>query len=60
MPTMQSARLLIFPVSAALLILSGILLWQEQQIRDAYLALGLELTSRVTVGEWVTLGWQKP
>ena len=42
------------------LILSGILLWQETPIRDAYTALGLELTSRLMVGDWVTLVWQKP
>ena len=42
------------------LILSGILLWQEQAIRDAYSALGLELTSRLSLGDWVTLVWQKP
>ena len=42
------------------LIISGILLWQESQIRAAYQGLGLELASRLTVGDWVTLVWQKP
>jgi ribosomal protein L11 methyltransferase len=42
------------------LILSGLLQWQESQIREAYQSLGLELTSRLTLGDWVTLVWQKP
>ncbi len=42
------------------LILSGIFLWQESQIREAYQSLGLELGERLTVGDWVTLVWQKP
>lgn len=42
------------------LILSGLLQWQEAQIREAYQQLGLELTSRLVVGDWVTLVWQKP
>lgn len=42
------------------LILSGILQWQEAQIREAYAGLGLELASRLVVGDWVTLCWQKP
>jgi ribosomal protein L11 methyltransferase len=42
------------------LILSGILQWQEPQIRAAYEALGLELASRLVVGDWVTLCWGKP
>ena len=42
------------------LILSGILQWQEAQIREAYNGLGLELTFRVVLGDWVTLVWQKP
>lgn len=41
------------------LILSGIFLWQEPQIRGAYQSLSLELTSRLTLGDWVTLVWQK-
>lgn len=41
------------------LILSGILQWQEPQIREAYQGLGLELATRLTVGDWVTLVWQK-
>lgn len=42
------------------LILSGILVWQEESIRTAYETLGLELTSRLTLDNWVTLTWQKP
>jgi len=42
------------------LILSGILQWQESQIRDAYEGLGLELASRLLLKDWVTLCFQKP
>lgn len=42
------------------LILSGILSWQEQQIREAYEGLRLELTSRLSLKDWVTLVFQKP
>ncbi len=42
------------------LILSGLLQWQEEQIRESYQGLGLELTFRVVIGDWVTLVWQKP
>ncbi len=42
------------------LIISGLLQWQETQIREAYQHLGLELASRLTLGDWVTLVWQKP
>jgi ribosomal protein L11 methyltransferase len=45
---------------SGVMILSGILLWQEPQIRDAYQGLGLELASRLVVDDWVTLCWQKP
>ena len=41
------------------LIISGLLQWQEPQIIDAYQCLGLELTSRIVIGDWVTLVWQK-
>ena len=42
------------------LIISGVLLWQEEQIRAAYGGLpGLELTFRIAIGDWVTLVWQK-
>jgi ribosomal protein L11 methyltransferase len=46
--------------SGGVLILSGILQWQEEQIREIYQFLGLELTFRVVIGDWVTLVWQKP
>ena len=42
------------------LIVSGILQWQEATLRAAYQGLGLELTSRLVIGDWVTLVWQKP
>lgn len=42
------------------LIVSGLLTWQEAQISDAYQSLSLELTARLTVGDWVTQVWQKP
>lgn len=42
------------------LILSGMLQWQEPQIFAAYETLGLELTSRLTIGDWMTQVWQKP
>lgn len=41
------------------LILSGMLKWQEEQIREAYLSLGLELSERLVVGDWVTLVFQR-
>ena len=41
------------------LIISGILRWQEEQIRAAYQGLSLELASRLVIGDWVTLCWQK-
>lgn len=41
------------------LILSGLLQWQEATIREAYAALGLELASRLTSGDWVCLCWRK-
>lgn len=41
------------------LILSGLLQWQETTIREAYAALGLELASRLVIGDWVTLCWSK-
>ena len=41
------------------MILSGILQWQETQIRQAYASLGLSLSARLVVGDWVTLVWQK-
>ncbi|MFM9889181.1 MAG: 50S ribosomal protein L11 methyltransferase [Rickettsiales bacterium] len=42
------------------LLLSGMLSWQEPQIRDAYQSLGLELATRLAVGDWVTLAFSKP
>lgn len=42
------------------LILSGMLTWQEPQITQAYQSLGLELAARLTVGDWVTLSFVKP
>lgn len=42
------------------LILSGLFVWQEPEIRAAYQSLSLELASRLTLGDWVTLVFQKP
>jgi len=42
------------------LVLSGLLQWQEPEIRAAYQSLNLELASRLTLGDWVTLIFQKP
>lgn len=42
------------------LILSGMLSWQEPQIREAYQAIGLELAARLTLQDWVTLSFVKP
>ncbi|MFZ8477652.1 50S ribosomal protein L11 methyltransferase, partial [Staphylococcus aureus] len=41
-------------------IVSGMLAWQEPQIREAYQSLGLELATRLMVGDWATLGFGKP
>lgn len=45
--------------SEGALILAGILIAQEASIREAYAGLGLELTFRLAIGDWVTLIWQK-
>jgi len=42
------------------LIMSGMLVWQQDIIIEAYQSLGLELAHRVQLGDWVTLVWQKP
>lgn len=42
------------------IIVSGILQWQEEPLREAYLSLGLELAARLTVKEWVSLSFAKP
>lgn len=41
------------------LILSGILVWQEPKIHDTYEYLGLEKMGRILLGDWVTLCWGK-
>lgn len=43
-----------------LLIMSGMLLWQQDHIIEAYQLLGLALAHRIQQGDWVTLIWQKP
>lgn len=43
-----------------LLMLSGMLVWQEQQIIDAAQSLGLELAQRMVLGDWVSQLWVKP
>lgn len=45
--------------AGGVLILSGILRWQEFQISEVYQGFDLELTARLAVGDWVTLVWQK-
>lgn len=42
------------------LLISGILQWQEESLRRAYEGLGLELASRLVIGDWVTLCFQRP
>ena len=42
------------------LILGGILTWQEAAMTEAYHTLGLELTARLVLGDWVAQIWQKP
>jgi ribosomal protein L11 methyltransferase len=42
------------------LMLSGLLAWQEEAVREAYLGLGLELSARLSSGDWVALIFQKP
>jgi ribosomal protein L11 methyltransferase len=42
------------------LVLSGLLVWQEENIVKAYQELGLELSARIVLADWVTLVWQKP
>ncbi len=45
--------------SGGVLILSGLFQWQEPQLREAYESLGLEIATRLTLGDWVTLVFQK-
>ena len=45
--------------AGGVMILSGMMLWQEKPIRAAYEGFGLELTSRLTGSDWVTLVYQK-
>jgi ribosomal protein L11 methyltransferase len=47
-------------VEGGVLILAGIMVAQEDGIKQVYQSLGLELTSRIVIGDWVTLLWQKP
>ena len=42
-----------------ILILSGVLAWQQEQIIDAYQRLGINLTHRLQQGNWVALLWVK-
>jgi ribosomal protein L11 methyltransferase len=42
------------------LILGGILTWQDAAMTEAYHTLGLELTARLALGDWVAQIWQKP
>lgn len=46
--------------ASGVMILSGMLRWQAGTIEQAYRGLGLELSARLTLEEWVTLVVQKP
>jgi ribosomal protein L11 methyltransferase len=46
--------------SGGALIMSGMLVWQQDSIILAYQGLGLELAHRVQIADWVTLVWLKP
>lgn len=45
--------------AGGVLILAGIMIANESLIIQAYQSLGLELTGRIVIGDWVTLVWQK-
>jgi ribosomal protein L11 methyltransferase len=45
--------------SGGVLILAGIMIAKESIIIKAYQSLELEMTSRIVIGDWVTLLWQK-
>ena len=42
------------------LVVSGLLRWQEAQVSEAYQSLGLECTAALRLGDWVALVLQKP
>lgn len=46
--------------SEGVLMLSGLMRWQEGQIHQAAQGLGLELSYRLQAGDWVALLFQKP
>lgn len=46
--------------TGGVLILGGILQWQEETLHAAYQSLGMEHTARLRSGDWVTMLWQKP
>ncbi len=46
--------------TGGLLLLSGMLNWQQEQIIEANQMLGMELTHRFQQGDWVAHLWQKP
>ena len=43
-----------------LLLMAGLMRWQETTITKSYQSLGLELLHRLTLGDWVTLVWGRP
>ena len=45
--------------AGGVLILAGILIANQSIIIQSYQSLDLELTSRIVIGDWVTLLWQK-
>lgn len=42
-----------------LVVLSGILQWQEPTVSEAHRGVGLTLLQRITVEDWITMIWQK-
>ncbi|MFZ4125389.1 MAG: 50S ribosomal protein L11 methyltransferase [Rickettsiales bacterium] len=42
-----------------IIIMSGMLVWQQEHIMNVYQSLGMELAHRLQMGDWVALAWQK-
>lgn len=41
-----------------LILVSGILVWQQESVEQAFIDLGMTLLQRYLIGDWVTLLWQ--
>lgn len=50
----------VFLAPGGLLLMAGLMRWQEPAIIVAYQLLNLELLHRLTLGDWVTLVWGRP